>query len=273
MSNYDPFRIYTRSNRTSHAGQVLRKKYYPFLGSTFSDETISQVIKSLEERGYQIFSPGRPLPSTLLKFNDLVYTLGTGPIELTENQHFYPLSFSVLWDAIYSQFSAILDPPLSQVSNFLFVMQVISINLFGPFTFSTSQGNSQFQFYFEDPASILLVPDTAYQLVNNNHNLISLQSVDNATYLESYAVHVYPTQTQTTVRSSLVDKLENTGNPYLYAYSNFDSSILPYLKNKDYTHFNPDLYHISTGGNRDGPTIVNQSIITIQVHLQYTLSS
>lgn len=270
MSNYDPFRIYSRSNRSSHAGQVIRKKYYPLLGTTFSDETISQVIHSLEERGYQIFPPGRPLPSTKLKFNDLVYTLGTGPVELTQKQHFYPLSFQVLWDAVYSQFSSLLDAPLSKVSDFLFVMQIISINLFGPFVFSTNNNDIQFQFYFGDPASILLVPDSTFHLINSNNNLISLQSIDNSTYLESFSLSI---NNDTIAGSNPVPKLENRDNPYLYFISSFDSSILPLLKSKDYAHYNPTLYHLATGGTRNGPTTVNSTTITVQVHLQYTLSS
>lgn len=273
MSNYDPFRIYTRSNRSSHAGQVLRKKYYPFLGTTFSDETISQVIHSLAERGFRIFPPGRPLPTNELVFNDLVYTMGLGPLELSEHQHFYPFSFRVLWDVIYQQFSPILDAPLSHVSNFLFVINILSINLYGLFNFSTTQGNSQFQFYFQDPVSIIQVPNGLYQLVNSNTNLISLQSVDHLHYLESYILSQPPVQTQTIGSSYLTEKLENTQNPYLYFYSYSDSSILPLLKSKDYEHFNPELYHLATGGNRNGPTIVNTSTVTFQVHLQYNLSS
>ena len=54
MSNYDPFRIYNKRSKSSHKGQVLRKKIPNWIGYCFTDEELERAINSLEARGYHL---------------------------------------------------------------------------------------------------------------------------------------------------------------------------------------------------------------------------
>lgn len=275
MSIYDPYRLYTRSKRSTHVGQVLRKKYYPSEGVPIAREDMNRFLTNLTRQGYRIFVPGQPLPSPPEFFyKDLFITLNTGSLELTKGT-FLSYKFSSLWDELYLNFSPLLDVPLSSVSDFLFSIDIISINYSGAFTFSTTSGNTQFQFYFSDPLSILAVPDTPFSFVNSNNNLISLQMQDDTTYLESFILTYSPSSSTTDsfVGSVSAAKLENTDRNSLMNYTSEDSSIIPSLKNKDYDSFNPSLYHVSTGGSRNGTTIVGTTSITVQVHLSYYKSN
>lgn len=276
MSNYDPFRLYSRSQKSTRKGQVLRKKYYPYIGSTFTDETIQRVIKSLEERGYRIFPPGRSLPSKPdFIFRNLIYTLDTGELALLTPNQYYDLPFSLLWDSIYPSFQDILNPPLDRVSYFQILVNVISINLFGNFVI-TSSGAGQFQFYFEDPASVLLIPDTSYIMVNSDVNLISLQSYSETQYLESYGLVYKPSLQNETIiaKSKLENKIEGLNGSTLYSYLNTEKTIIPSLASQDYTSINFPLYNVSFGGSSaNGSAHIGSSSITVQVYIQYYLSS
>lgn len=276
MSNYDPFHLYSRSQKSTHKGQVLRKKFYPYLGSTFTDETIQRVIKSLEERGYRIFPPGRPFPSKPdFIFRNLIYTLDTGVIDLLSPNQYYDLPFSLLWDAIFPSFSDILNPPLNRVSDFQILVNIISINLFGTFSY-TSSGAAQFNFYFEDPSSVLLIPDTSYIMVNSDVNLISLQSYSETQYLESYGLVYKPGLGSEAIsaKSKLENKLESLNSSLLYSYLNTEKSIIPFLASQDYTSINFPLYNVAFGGSAaNGSAHIGSSSVTVQVYLQYYLSS
>lgn len=275
MSNYDPFRLYSRSQAKSYKGQVLRKKYYPSHNLTLSDDDYKRVIDTLISQGYRVFPPGRPLPSEPeLIFKNLVYIYDSRAIQLhPASDHFIAFEFAPLWESLFPSFEPLLGEDLSRVSDFSLTINILSITYSGSISFDNTQNGVQFQFYFQDPLSILLVPDNPFQFIDDNNCLISLDFFNQSQYRESFILDLYPTNTIRYAQSDYVSKLENLNNQYLYTYTYTDLSILGYLSSKDYNSFNPELYHVATGGSRTGNTIVGDTSIVVQVHLQYKLSS
>lgn len=136
MSYYDPFRLYYRSQAKSHKGQVLRKKYYPYQGLTLSDDDIKRVIDTLTHLNYTIIPPGQslpppplPPPEPIYHGQDLVYILSTGEFAFTPDIRGYSVHFSTLWDAVYNSFSAQLQADPSQITDFVFSVDLISLTL------------------------------------------------------------------------------------------------------------------------------------------------
>lgn len=235
-----------------------------------SRKYLDQMYQTLKSYKYPIYSP---ISSPRIIFNDIVYTLDSGGILLTAPNQFISLAFSRLWNAVFSTFQNILSPSLSNVSNFQFIINILSINLFGSFSYSSTQGSCQFNFYFNDSSSILSIPNTAKVLANDGNQLISLQSLNDSSYLESWSLSFPNLNTIRQGSSEIANKLENLTNLHLYQYLFTDPSILPFLASKDYNSFNPSLYNISYGGTKTGNTNISSSSLCAQVHLQYTLSS
>ena len=255
----------------------MRKKYYPSEGVPIAREDLSRLLTNLTRQGYLIFAPGQPLPSPPeFIFKNLVITGDVGALEIPSvvNESFMSVKFSLLWEAIYSQFEPLLGEDLSQVSDFIFSINILSINLNGDFSYSGSTAySSQFQFFFNDPLSILAIPEIPQQLVAGSNNLVSLQSLGDSHYLQSYALSYPATNTNRFGFSAAKAKSESLNTQYLYSYVFNDKSILESLTDKDYDSFNPTLFNVATGGTRSGPSYVSSSSITVQVHLQYKLSS
>ena len=188
MSYYDPFRLYYRSQAKSHKGQILRKKYYPYQGLTLSDDDIKRVLETLENLNYRIFAPGEPLPipPTPLSthFQDVVFPFYTQSISFPASGYTSIVKFALLWDHVYDFFSSLLNIDPQSVSNFSFTINVISINIYGQFTFENETNGASFGFYFEDQTKKLYVPDGYNNFVSNStNNQISPQSIDNSSYL------------------------------------------------------------------------------------------
>lgn len=279
MSYYDPFQLYHRSQAKSHKGQVLRKKYYPYQGLTLSDDDIKRVIETLKNLNYRIFAPGEPFPSPpspppplpVTRFQNLVQPVYTETISFNSPETSSTLLFSMVWERFYDVFASILAVDPSSVSNFSFVLSLISINLYGQFQFESDTGTSGFSIYFSDPNSSLSLPNLDSSFVqDSDDNLLSLQSIDLTSYLESFIIHqTNPTPQKPDSRSYIDFKAENQDNPYLWMITNTDPNLISILRNKDYNSFNPSLYHLVYSGTRTGSCTISDSDIIVQVHIQY----
>ena len=118
MSNYDPFRLYSRSLQSSHKGQVIRKKYYPYLGNTFAPEDIKRVLESLAQRGYNIYPPGKfpDIPHTVS--HDTVGIFNIGEISFPSiSAPELAFSFSTLWNVVEPEFTSYLDVSPDSIIN------------------------------------------------------------------------------------------------------------------------------------------------------------
>lgn len=263
MSNYDPFRLYVRSQRSSHKGQVLRKKYYPYFGCVFTDEEVERVIKSLTDRGYNIFPPGS-FPSGSNSFShDTVGVFNIGEISFPlPSPSELSFSFSTLWNVVEPEFSEILDASPDSISSFVFRIDILSINSWGPFSLSySSSGNSSISLYFKDASqSIIYMPTTSIAGAGDNH--ISVQSLNTQKCLNFSLVTNYKFTEE-------LSKKEGLDSPYLISYIETDPTIIVALKNKDYSVFNPVLYNFVYTGSQALPLTIPNTCATFHLHLEY----
>lgn len=148
MSLFDPYHLYDRRTRSSHAGQVLRKKIPSSLGQCFTNDQIDTFIKSLTERGYLVFPPGTPLPSPPPETKQLEHTIiypgvDVGLLSYTSSTQ-YELQFRQVWNQAYSDFSDILAIDSSRISSFNFEYSLISYIFGGDETYQGSTGTAIF---------------------------------------------------------------------------------------------------------------------------------
>ena len=107
MSNYDPFKIYSKRSKSTHKGQVLRKKIPNYIGYCFTDEELERAIQGLEARGYHIFAPGIRLPQTIFYTN--VYIIDTGSLNFPNINDVLTVKFHVVWNIVFNDFSRYLQ--------------------------------------------------------------------------------------------------------------------------------------------------------------------
>lgn len=265
MSNYDPFRIYARSHKASNKGQVLRKKYYPFLGNTFTQSDIQRVIDSLEQRGYNIFPPGAFPPSSHETiFHDTVGVLSIGQITFPSNSS-SPLSFlfSTLWDIIEPEFAPILNVSPDSISNFEFRIDIISINSWGNILCSSSTSTFPISLYFKDEAKSITFMPSIYIHSNDDYH-ISVQSLNSSIVLNFTSVNKQDSF------EDQIPKKEGLDTSYLMGYLETNPSLITALKDKDYSSFNPILYNFSYTPPPSNVGFPNNSV-TFHIHLQYDI--
>lgn len=263
MSSYDPFRLYVRSQRSSHRGQVLRKKYYPYFGQAFTDEEIDRVIKSLEDRGYNIFPPGTFSSGSNSFYHDTVGTFSIGEISFPPPAPSeLAFSFSTLWNAVEPEFAEILDASPDSITRLSFRIDIISINSWGVFgvnDISTEQ--SAISLYFQDSSKSI-----SYMPLNNiGHgfiNHLSVQSLNNQKVLNFGAGYNYTS-------SKELLKKEGLDSPYLMSFINTDPTIIVALKNKDYSGFNPILFNFVYSGDEPLPLTIPNTAACFHLHLEY----
>lgn len=263
MSNYDPFRLYVRSQRSSHKGQVLRKKYYPYFGNVFTDEDIQRVINSLTDRGYNIFPPGTFPSGSNSFFHDTVGTLNLGEISFpSPHPSELSLSFSTLWNVVEPEFSEILDVSPDSITRFEFHIDIISINSWGAFYYPQNNPyNFAISLYFQDQSKSINYLKSQ-RIARDPQNHISVQSLSSQSAIHfSYA--------NTTSVTEEFSKKEGLDTPYLYSYHETDPSIIVALKNKDYSVFNPVLYNFVSSGDVPLPLSIPNTTATFHLHLEY----
>ena len=277
MSNYDPFRLYSRQKVSSRKGQVLRKKFYPALGNTFTREDLHRVISALTAQGYQVYFPGVSPPTPPVPSHPFSHDVGGiyNSGEVTFPSIYDPdvvVDFSVVWDAVEPQFSSILDVSPSSISNFQFRLDIIAINLWGPCSVQgpipTGDGSNYISLYFKDNSkSIQLMPSQTLQN-NSPVDFISLQSLSQTEALNYHAVY---NGTVINARVQSLAKKEGHESTFLISYIETDPSLITALQNKDYNTFNPPLFHLLLGGSREGPISISNSNFTFHIHLQYDI--
>lgn len=260
MSNYDPFRIYARSQKASNKGQVLRKKYYPFLGNTFTQSDIQRVIDSLEQRGFTIKPPGAYLSST--KSHDTVGTFNVG--EYTFPSISAPelsFSFSTLWNVVAPEFAELLDASPDSIINFEFRLDIISLSSWGVIYFPSNNGyQTHISLYFKDASKAIdYMPQNT--LTSGVNRYFTVQSFNNEKLLNFSFVTSAPSE---------ITKKEGLDSPYLMSYIETDPTIIVALKNKDYSVFNPVLYSfVYSGSSSPLPLTIPNSVATFRIHLSY----
>ena len=269
MSNYDPFRLYSRQKTSSHKGQVLRKKFYPVLGDTYTREDLQRVIAALTAQGYQVYFPGAPPPplpsSHQTVFRDTVGLLDIGqitiPIMSTAPISFF---FSTLWDAAEPEFSSFLNASPDSISNFQFQIDILSISSWG--VVNTDPLSSPFSmslYFIDDTKSITFMPHV--QSLSRGDYHISVQSLNNETVLHFtsfYQKDTYPDE---------ILKKEGLESPFLISYLETNSSLITALKNKDYSSFNPILYNFVPYPQYPDDLIFPHNLVTFHIHLQYDI--
>ena len=270
MSNYDPFQIYTKRSRSTHKGQVLRKKIPNYIGYCFTNEELDRAIEGLIARGYRIFKPGQRLSSKV--FYSQVYNISSGSLTFDNLNDIKTVQFSTLWANIYNDFSPYLQVDPIRTSNVIFRVDIISINLFNLFQLpNASNSDTEILFYFFDPEAVIDITDSSVRFNSSSSNSsYSLQSLDNANLLAIY--NILNAASRRAASTNIIAKLENTGEPYLNTIIRQQSAILTALKNQDYTVFNPSLFSVVFGGENLGPLSISDSMYTVRVHLQYETS-
>lgn len=264
MSNYDPFRLYSRQKTSSHKGQVLRKKFYPVLGDTYTREDLNRVIAALTAQGYQVYFPGVSPPSppkTILHGTVGTFDIGEisfpspAPSELS-------FSFSTLWNAVEPEFSEILDVDPSSISNFEFRLDIISINSWGSFTApSYNDKMAEISLYFQDSAKAITYM-TSSDIKPGYQNHVSMQSLDNQKVLNLGFVY---DSSYTQERS----KMEGLDSSFLMSYIETDPTIIVALKNKDYSVFNPVLFNFVYHGSQPLPLTIPNNVACFHIYLEY----
>lgn len=260
MSNYDPFRIYSRSQKASYKGQVLRKKYYPILGNTFTQSDIQRVIDSLEQRGFTISPPGTIFSRAL--FHDTVGIFNVGEITFPSNSP-SPLSFffSTLWNVVEPEFAPLLNASPDSISNFQFQIDIISINSWGKF--KSTKSSFSISLYFQDAAKSITFMPSVYVSDGEDYH-ISVQSLSNQSVLNFTSVH------NQDLYDDVLSKKEGNDTSYLMSYLETNSSLITALKNKDYSSFDPALYNFSFPSSSGNLTLSN-NFVTFHLHLQYDI--
>lgn len=270
MSNYDPFRIYARSHKASNKGQVLRKKYYPFLGNTFTQSDIQRVIDSLEQRGYTISPPGKSLSNNHFS-HDLLYIFNVGTINFSSNEaHF---SFHSLWEEVQPHFLSYLNVDPSSVSDFMFQVSVISIDCWGTMGHTPFVSNltNSISLFFQDPGkAVTLTPHPPVPINPEKSHYFSIQSLDNNVALSTYIIY-NEFNTNPLTFNQAIQKQESVNSSYLATFENVDPSLIPTLKDKDYSGFDPILYNFQLGGTAPPPFTIENSSALFYIQLQYDI--
>ena len=269
MSNYDPFRIYNKRSKSSHKGQVLRKKIPNWIGYCFTDEELERAINSLEARGYHIYRPGVSSPQTIIKSD--VYVISLGNLTFQNLNDTFSLQFSTLWNLIFFDFYNFLQIDPVRTSNVLFGIDILSINLYGRFQLPNAINNAfDLNFYFFDPNSPIDITNQQVSLAADSYsNIFSIQSSTHNNLLGIYKVTDY----NNVVRgiANVFQKQEATNSPYLYTIIRQQPAILTALRTQDYNTFDPILFNVQFTGAVPGPLSISHSNYTVRVYLQYDI--
>lgn len=272
MSNYDPFRIYSRSNKASNKGQVLRKKYYPFLGNTFTQVDIQRVIDSLEQRGYTISPPGTYISHTVSR--DLLYMFSPGQVSIESIGESSFLPFESLWDSVFPELSSYFSVDPESVSNFVFAIDIISVTCYGDISLPNSNnGRVEISIAFDDLSKSLTLLHAPHgiQASSTVDSHFSLQSIDNLHALNTYSYDPSTTSDDSSASVSIKTKSQNTDSPTLFTYLETDPVLIPVLLSKNYEIYNPHLYTLTLGGTSPGPFTIANSVAAFHFHLQYDI--
>ena len=188
MSRFDPFDLYSHRQGHSHNGQILRKK--PVKPSyAISNEMVKDAKRVLESVG--LYSSNHFIP----KFFSNVYTMNSGQLQFPAIDNVLSVSFQNLWDIIYDQFLPLLRVDPTSVSNLIFSIDIISINLFRNYNLPNANGSyTDIRFYFFDPAQTLDITGSGYgdlTFYNSFYGLFSLQAFDNANLIATYEIRSF----------------------------------------------------------------------------------
>lgn len=272
MSNYDPFRLYSRSQKASNKGQVLRKKYYPFLGNTFTQADIQRVIDSLEQRGYTISPPGTYISHTVSK--DLLYMYSPGQVSIESIGESSFLPFASLWDSVFPELSSYLSVDPESVSNFIFAIDIISVICYGDISMPNSNNQLvEILLSFDNPNDTFTVLRAPYgiQASSTVDSHFSLQSIDNQHALNTYSYDPSTSSDDSSAVVGIKNKSQNTDSPTLFTYLETDPDLIPVLQSKSYEIYNPHLYTLKLSGTSPGPFTIANSSATFHFHLQYDI--
>jgi len=264
---FDPYNIYNRSTHKSHKGQVLQKRIPRYEGKAFTNEELEQAIPALRAAGYYVNR--RPLSKSA--FRDIIYPLNLGIFYLTDIASPVSLNWSDVWPTIKPDFESLLNIDPILVDSILFKIDVLSFSLEGQMNFAR-HGTSSPTFYFIDPNSAISFPQdtTQYAMQQNDPSIYSLSCYSDTDVLMFRCLTQAGYSENEIGQVSIVNKLENTDNPYLYTITRQQPAILTALRNDDYSVFNPSLINILWNGTLyDVPISIQNTLITFRVHLEY----
>lgn len=259
MSNYDPFQIYTKRSKSTHKGQVLRKKIPNYIGYCFTDEELERAIDGLAARGYHIFKPGVNPERFILKHLEHTYVysnINLVDLNYAQNSQ-YTYHFSDIWSNVINDYADILAIDDTRVQQFSFYVGLISYHFGGQNNPATVGTTATFHFYYDDD----LIPDldTTINIYNSNQQRLSFGA---------FSFNFQKRATINGISLNLGNKSVFQDRPYLNMTESQQPAILTALRNQDYQTFDPDILSWSiTFQNQAATLTIDNHFISVVIGL------
>lgn len=262
MSRFDPFNLYTHSQRHSHSGQIIRKK--PVKPQyAISNDMIRDAKRILEAVGlYNTLPP----PAPIKPISDVFTLYGSSDdpyiINITDTNPI-PVQWSDVWPGIKSSFSNLFD---SVPNPFSLEIKVISFTLFGVVVFPDQQSSPNPYFYFNNPATALqIVQQTSITANSSRNGAFGIQSLTNSACLTFYDIQSSNSQLD---YGGFLARPKNEGRDTsaLYSIKSTDTSVFYALKDSNFEAFNPALIYFYMANSRF-PIKISDYQITFQVSM------
>lgn len=261
---FDPYNIYKRQIRSSHSGQVLRKKLRRKSGKVYTNEELISAIPPLRALGYHV-EKGKFYSTQITSWSD-TYILDTGSVVFSDTSA-TPFLFSTIWSDIKSDFQDCLSIDPLSVINLLFEIDLLSINLYGSYQTSGTVTFPSIGLYIADPSKAIssgVWSSLTISNPSNNFNVSFSSYSDSSVYLTESSTR---SDTLFWGYAGFVTKNEIQDSNYLNVIQRGQPAIITALRNDDYSVFNPPLFYMFMSQAAQTPATISNSFITFQVKM------
>lgn len=263
---FDPYNIYKRQIRSSHSGQVLRKKIRRKSGKVYTNEELESAIPPLRALGYNV-RKGNFYATQITSWSD-VYNLDMGSVIFLNNLAL-PVLFSSIWPDIKSDFQDCLKIDPLSVVNLLFEIDLISINLYGQYNpTGTSHRFPALNLYISNSSDrISAIPPSGspdLKVPSSNFN-ISFRSFSNSQIFLSESCIL--STNDLWGYTNILTKKETLNSTYLNVIQRSQPAIITALRNDDYSVFDPTLFYSYISNGNQLPATISNSFLTLQVKM------
>lgn len=272
MSNYDPFQIYDRKVRSTHQGQVIRKKLVPPVGRIYSNKELDDVIPVLGRYGYHVIPKSVPIYFNQFDVRDFTWTKELGQLQL-DDLNSVNIQFSQIWNDnnIKNFYKPVFDiDPLSVIAlNFEIYIQAVQI--YGTIQLNNPQINGDNPGFSIPNTNVVFDPATT----GGNVILAGISTESNFSVFSYSSTNVmcqssFERTDGRTVRDITFPSKQNVdSSPAIFHLHYHQPALLTSLKNSDYASFNPSLMEIGWLGDINSlPFTSNRHLISLTINLE-----
>lgn len=259
MSNYDPFQLYTRRQKSTHQGQVIRKKIPKYYGRCYTNEELEEAIAGLKARGYRIFNPGQPISVSQEMTRAFVYPHITASSFTINRNETFDIKFHNFWPNIKTDFSDILRIDNLRVSNLYFEVSLVSLIIRG---FTKSNPDAPLSLRIQTSSLGDTKPFTVYEETGADTYLEYVSYLNDRMFIIK------------NLGADIIDYdlpfMNDNPTPFLNYVSRQQVAILTALRDNDYLVFDPQIFAIKEDDTQPSITIGNVILcIFVKLHIKF----